>query len=297
LPGTANEYVIGLRDKERGVCGLAVNTIHTMDCIEGMRRLAAGSVDVIVTSPPYNIGKDYNSYDDKKPREDYLDWIGEVAAGAARVLAEDGSFFLNIGGKPRDPWIPFDVVQRFRPHFELQNVIHWVKSIAIEKEDVGDYEKIAGDIAVGHYQPVNSARYLSQCHEHIFHFTKKGDVALDKLSVGVPYQDKSNIGRWKAAERDLRDRGNTWFIPYRTIRSSRPHPTSFPEKLPWMCIRLHGCRPGMLVLDPFMGIGSTALAAIALGTDYIGFEIDPEYRAIAQSRIAEAHREREQNRN
>ncbi len=273
-----------------GPGGLAANTIHTMDCIRGMQRLPAGSVDIIVTSPPYNIGKEYRSYNDRQPRDDYLDWIGEVAAGAARVLADDGSFFLNIGGKPRDPWIPFDAVQRFRPYFELQNVIHWVKSIAIGKEDVGGYENIAGDIAVGHYQPVNSSRYLSQCHEHIFHFTKKGTVALDKLGVGVPYQDKSNIGRWKAAECDLRDRGNTWFIPYRTIRSSRPHPTSFPEKLPEMCIRLHGCRSGTLVLDPFMGIGSTALAAIALGADYIGFEIDPEYREIAEARIAEARR-------
>ncbi len=271
-----------------GPGGLAVNTIHTMDCIAGMQRLPAGSVDIIVTSPPYNIGKEYRSYNDQQPREEYLDWLGEVAAGAARVLADDGSFFLNIGGKPRDPWIPFDAVQRFRSCFELQNVIHWVKAIAIEKEDVGCYENILGDIAVGHYQPVNSSRYLSQCHEHIFHFTKKGSVALDKLGVGVPYQDKSNIGRWKAAERDLRDRGNTWFIPYRTIRSSRPHPTSFPEKLPEMCIRLHGCRPGMLVLDPFMGIGSTALAALALGADFIGFEIDPGYREIAEARIAEA---------
>lgn len=285
--------MIGVTEKERGVCGLAVNAIHTMDCIEGMQRLPEGIVDVIVTSPPYNIGKTYNSYNDQQPREEYLDWMGRVAAGAARVLADDGSFFLNIGGKPRDPWIPFDVLQRFRPHFELQNVIHWVKSIAIEKEDVGDYEKVTGDIAVGHYQPVNSVRYLSQCHEHIFHFTKKGDVALDKFGVGVPYQDKSNIGRWKAAERDLRDRGNTWFIPYRTIRSSRPHPTSFPEKLPEMCIRLHGCRPGTLVMDPFMGIGSTALAALALGADYIGFEIDPDYREIAESRIAGARPGRE----
>ena len=277
-----------------GPGGLAANTIHTMDCIAGMQRLPAGSVDIIVTSPPYNIGKEYRSYNDRQPREEYLGWLEEVAAGAARVLADDGSFFLNVGGKPRDPWIPFDVVQRFRPYFELQNVIHWVKAIAIGKEDVGGYENILGDIAVGHYQPVNSSRYLSQCHEHIFHFTKKGSVALDKLGVGVPYQDKSNIGRWKAAERDLRDRGNTWFIPYRTIRSSRPHPTSFPEKLPEMCIRLHGCRPGMLVLDPFMGIGSTALAALALGADFIGFEIDPGYREIAGARIAEARREMEQ---
>ncbi|MFA5614899.1 MAG: DNA methyltransferase, partial [Methanoculleus sp.] len=108
-----------------GTGGLAINTIHTMDCIEGMQHLPAGSVDIIVTSPPYNIGKDYGSYDDRQPREDYLDWMEEVAVAAARVLAGDGSFFLNIGGKPSDPWVPFDVAQRFRPHFVLQNVIHW----------------------------------------------------------------------------------------------------------------------------------------------------------------------------
>ncbi|NLA30447.1 MAG: site-specific DNA-methyltransferase, partial [Methanomicrobiales archaeon] len=112
------------KEEARRLGGLAINTIHTMDCMEGMQRLPAGSADIIVTSPPYNIGKDYNTYDDQRPREDYLDWMGMVAAAAARVLADDGSFFLNVGGKPRDPWIPFDVAQRFRPHFTLQNVIH-----------------------------------------------------------------------------------------------------------------------------------------------------------------------------
>ncbi len=268
--------------------GLAVNTIHTVDCIRGMRRLHDRSIDIIVTSPPYNIGKDYNSYDDRQPREEYLDWLEAVAAEARRVLKDDGSFFLNIGGKPTDPWIPFDAIQRFRPYYELQNVIHWVKSIAIEKADVGNYEAVAGDIAVGHYQPVNSPRYLSQCHEHIFHFTTHGAVHLNKPAIGVAYQDKSNIGRWKSAQQDLRDRGNTWFIPYRTIRSSRPHPTTFPEKLPEMCIRLHGYSPDTIVLDPFMGIGSTALACIRLGVNYIGFEIDPGYCAIAEERLAAA---------
>lgn len=266
--------------------GLTVNAVHTVDCIAGMQQLAAHSVDIIVTSPPYNIGKDYNTYDDRQPREEYLDWIETVAVAAKRVLKEDGSFFLNIGGRPADPWIPFDVVQRFRPHYHLQNVINWVKSIAIEKAAVGNYDRITGDIAVGHYQPVNSPRFLSQCHEHVFHFTGHGDVHLEKLAVGVPYQDKSNIGRWKAAGRDLRDRGNTWFIPYRTIRSSRPHPTAFPEKLPEMCIQLHGCSAETLVLDPFMGIGSTACACTALGVRFIGFEIDEEYAAIARERVA-----------
>ncbi|RXE56108.1 modification methylase [Methanoculleus taiwanensis] len=279
--------MIAVEDGRDAPSYVATNTIHAMDCLTGMRQMQAGSVDIVVTSPPYNIGKDYNRYDDQKPREEYLDWIEEVAVAAKRVLKADGSFFLNVGGKPSDPWIPFDAVQRFRPHYALQNVIHWVKSIAIEKADVGNYDRITGDIAVGHYQPVNSTRYLSQCHEHIFHFTKEGGVSLQKLDVGVAYQDKSNIGRWKAAQQDLRDRGNTWFIPYRTIRSSRPHPTSFPEKLPEMCIRLHGYSAATLVLDPFMGIGSTALACTTLGTQYIGFEIDPEYADIARTRVAE----------
>ncbi len=180
-------------------------------------------------------------------------------------------------------------MQEFREDFILQNVIHWVKSVSIAKEDVGNYEAIRDDISVGHYQPVNSDRYLSQCHEHIFHFTPPtGSTKLDKLAVGVKYQDKTNIGRWKQATQDLRDRGNVWFIPpYKTIRSSRPHPpASFPERLPEMCIRLHGqTPPDTVVCDPFMGIGNTALACITLGAHYIGFDIDAEYCDCAEERI------------
>jgi site-specific DNA-methyltransferase (adenine-specific) len=267
--------------------GLAAGTIHTIDCLEGMRRLAPASVDVIVTSPPYNIGKNYRSHDDQMPREAYLSWMAAIALESKRVLKDDGSFFLNIGGKPSDPLIPFEVLWEFKQQYTLQNVIHWVKSIAIEKAAVGNYDGITADIGVGHYQPVNSSRYLSQCHEHIFHFTKDGAVRLDKLAVGVKYQDKSNIGRWKQATQDLRDRGNVWFIPYSTIRTSRPHPTAFPDKLPEMCIRLHGITPEMLVMDPFMGIGNTALACARLDVDYIGFEIDPSYREIAEERLEE----------
>lgn len=263
------------------------------DCLEGMRRLSPQSVDVIVTSPPYNIGKIYRTHNDNLPYDEYLDWMEEIADASFRVLKDDGSFFLNIGGKPKDPWVPFDVLQRFRSSYQLQNVIHWVKSIAIEKENVGNYDAIKGDVAVGHYQPVNSERFLSQCHEHIFHFTKKGSVKLDKLAVGVKYQDKSNIDRWQKATGDLRDRGNVWFIPYKTIRTSRPHPTSFPKELPEMCIQLHGIEKDMVVLDPFMGIGNTALACIHLGVEFLGFEIDPEYRACALERCRAAQIEKD----
>ena len=227
--------------------------IYCMDCLEGMRKLLDDeSIDVVVTSPPYNIGVKYRKYRDDLPRERYLNWIEEVAKEIKRVLKDDGSFFLNVGGKPTDPWIPWEIAFRLRKHFVLQNVIIWVKSIAIEKKDVGNYPNILGDIAVGHYKPINSKRFLNDCFEYIFHFTKHGDVELDRLAIGVPYQDKSNIGRWKSAIRDLRCRGNTWFIPYETIRSrdkQRPHPATFPVKLPMMCIKLHGLHKVKWVMD------------------------------------------------
>ena len=265
------------------------NQIHVIDCIEGMKRfLDDGEIDVIVTSPPYNLGINYNSYDDSGSREEYLAWMESFAKECKRVLSDSGSFFLNIGYKSKDPWVAWEVAFRFREHFVLQNVIHWIKSIALPQEDTGNYPNIQGDIAVGHFKPVNSNRFVNRCHEYIFQFTKNGNVELDKLAVGIPYQDKTNIGRWKKATKDLRDRGDTWFIPYQTIwsrKKQRPHPSTFPPKLPMMCIKLHGIEKTKLVLDPFMGIGNTAVACLRLGVNYIGFEMDKKYAETAQQQI------------
>ena len=263
-------------------------TFYLKDCITGLKEnVKDKSADVVVTSPPYNIGTSYGSYKDELPREKYLTWIEEVGIVIKQALKDDGSFFLNIGSKPKDPWIAWDVAYALRKHFVLQNVIHWVKSIAISKAQVGNYPNIGGDIAVGHFKPIVSKRFLNDCHEYIFHFTKYGDVHLDKLAVGVSYQDKTNIERWKAANKeDKRDRGNIWFIPYQTIQSrnkQRPHPATFPVNLPDMCIRLHGS--AKLVIDPFTGIGSTGVAAMRLGIPFVGFEIDKEYLDAAIDRI------------
>ena len=278
--------IIGKEDTRRPEPGLAVNRIHRVDCLEGLEMLGEGMADVVVTSPPYNIGARYRTYHDRRSRDEYLGWMGEVARLARRVMSEEASFFLNVGGTVTDPWIPLDVAAVFREHFVLQNMIHWVKSIAIPRSSMGNYPHIGGDIAVGHYKPINSRRFHHDCHEFIFHFTKEGWVEMDKLAIGVPYQDKSNVTRWKGARGDLRDRGNTWFIPYETIRVARPHPSTFPVGLPEMCIRDHGLERIGLVLDPFMGIGATAVACVRLGVPFIGFEIDPEYITIAEERIA-----------
>ena len=210
---------------------LEVNKTYALDCLEGITLLDPNSVDVIVTSPPYNIGIEYRSYKDKRTRSDYLAWLRQIAIACKRILKDEGSFFLNVGGTLADPWIPFDVAQTFRDTFSLQNTIHWINSISILKEDFGISAKINRDISVVHYKPINSKRFHHDCHEFIFHFTKSGDVILDKLSIGVEYQDKTNINRWKIATSDKRDRGNIWFIPYPTIRESGDHPGIFPSKI------------------------------------------------------------------
>src|ERR1051326_5213228 len=216
--------------------------------------------------------------------------MASIASTAAvyEALAADGSFFLNMGAKPSDPWVPFQVAEVVGRRFRLQNVIHWVKSIAILKADVGSYPGITGDVVVGHYKPINSPRFLNDCHEYIFHFTKTGAVPLDRLAIGVPYQDASNVTRWKAAGNGLHCRGNTWFLPYKTIQrrdKERPHPASFPPALPETCLKLHGLDRVRLVCDPFMGIGSTALACVWLQKPFVGFEIDAEYFAEAVARV------------
>jgi len=261
--------------------------LYLQDCIVGMgEHLDEGSVDVVVTSPPYNLGIAYNGYDDTSSREDYLSWMDEWAGAVDRVLSISGSLFLNVGSKPRDPLVPFQLLQVMLRHFRLQNVIHWVKSIAILKSEVGNYPGITQDVVVGHYKPINSDRFLNDCHEYIFHLTKRGDVSLDRLAVGVPYQDKTNIARWANGAHGVHCRGNTWFIPYETIKSrdkERPHPATFPVELPERCIRLHGIDRAGLVMDPFLGIGSSALACSRLGVAFVGFEIAEEY--FEQSRL------------
>ena len=233
-------------------------------------------MDVIVTSPPYNLGLAYGGYNDSRSETAYLDWMVAVAVALQRVMRPDGSFFLNFAGSPGRPWLPFELIVRLRALFTLQNHIVWVKSI-----DTG-----AG--AVGHFKPVGGQRFLHHAHEHIFHLTRAGDVVLDRLAVGVPFKDKSNIAR-RGHAGDLRCGGDTWFIPYTTVRSKAQrfhHPGTFPVALPQRCIRLHG-RAGATVLDPFAGTGTTLVAARREGARGIGIELDPVYVSAARERLAD----------
>ena len=262
--------------------------LYHADAIELLATLPEGLVDVIVTSPPYNLGIAYSSYDDALPGDQYLAWTRDWLGAARRVLAPDGSLFLNVGAKPTEPWTAFDIVAQARERLTLQNTIHWIKSIVIDRDLVGAGSGLERDLAVGHYKPVNSPRFLNDCHEFVFHLTPSGRTPLERRAIGVRYQDESNIDRWKAASEGLRCRGNTWFIPYETIQNrdrDRPHPATFPVLLAERCLRLHGVQRGAVVLDPFMGLGNTAIACSELDVDFVGVDVDADYVTEAATRI------------
>jgi len=244
------------------------------DCCELLDRMEPRSVDVVVTSPPYNIGTAYRSAEDSLTDEDYLERMRLVVTRLDQVLAADGSIFLNMDGCARRPWQAYEVAQIFRERFVLQNEFTWIKSISINGK------------TFGHFKPINSKRFVNRTCEKIYHFTRRGDVTLDRLAIGVPYEDKSNLSRWRKGRPDRRCGGDAWFIPYETVRSRKEranHPATFPVELARRCLRLAGASG--VVLDPFVGTGTTLVAAHELGMKGIGMEIDLEYAWSAYERL------------
>ena len=96
--------------------GPATISFYLGDCVDVLAALPERQVDVVVTSPPYNLGIRYRTYDDGQPRHEYLEWTDRWVAAVARALAAQGSLFLNVGAKPTDPWTALDVAQAVRPH-------------------------------------------------------------------------------------------------------------------------------------------------------------------------------------
>lgn len=253
-----------------------VRVIHG-DSLEVMRhQIPSGSIDVGVTSPPYNENIAYHTYRDNLALKDYHLWMEQVAIEMHRVLKEDGSLFVNLGGKPSAPLKPFQVLEAsFLRHFSLQNTIIWVKSITIDAIPRGPFRPIQGD------------RYLNHNFEFIFHLTKSGRIELDRRApgVGVRPADPEAYAKRFGRRIDRRCDGNVWFVPYRS-REKYGHPCPYPVELAEKCIRLHGLKPGLRVLDPFAGTGSTLVAAKKLGVEAVGIEIDKRYCKTCLDRLA-----------
>jgi len=178
-------------------------------------------------------------------------------------------------------WLPSDPISKFIPEFAHLKVLKGVD--AEGKAELEDPQH---------------APTMAELMSHTAGFTYGffGNTPVDRLAIGVPYADKSNIKRWAhTGGGDKRCRGNNWFVPYKTIRSreqQRPHPATFPVELAEQCIKLHGAEAGLVVMDPFVGIGHSAVAAKNCGVGkFIGFEIDGEYLAEAREAVGRQNEE------
>ena len=230
-----------------------------------MTELGDESIDLIVTSPPYNRGKKYaDEYDDNLPKNEYHQLLEEVFSEAFRVLKKSGLFFLNIGDAANDQGKSEQVALIAEAvGFDRVQTIIWVKSL----------------LGKGHYTPSGGNRRLNNLWEYIYMFAKGRTYQLDPKAIGIPYADKSNIGRY--SEVDLRDPGNVWLINYslttgKTIKKG--HEAPFPIELPYRCIRL--AKNVKTVLDPFGGTGSTLAAAHYLKVKGIAYEKYPKIEVI-----------------
>ncbi|OLS12165.1 MAG: DNA modification methylase [Promethearchaeota archaeon CR_4] len=242
---------------------------------EIMAEIADGSIDVIVTSPPYNRKKNYSSdnndaHNDDMPEQDYLEFLKRVWKDCLRVASEKAVFFLNIGDSATDQGISEKVVNAAEEvgWHRIQDII-WVKSI---------YGK-------GHYTPTGSNKRFNNIWEHINLLVKNvGKYEVNPKAIGIPYADKSNIGRY--GDEDLRDPGNVWHICYEMTTGAtikKGHDAPFPIGLPFQCIKV--VPDARTVLDPFLGTGTTLAAALKLGIKGYGYEKYPR-KELIQSTIA-----------
>ena len=250
------------------------------DCLKKLSKFEPESVDVIVTSPPYNLGIKYDLYKDNIKRESYLTFSLKVIIELRRVLKPEGSLFINVAGSCKDPMLPFQLALLIHNlGMVLQNNIVWVKSIAVDS------------VTKGHFKPIPGKRFLNHNHESVLHFTKNGKVNLDRLGVGVPFSDKSNIKR-RGHAKDLRCNGDVWYIPYKTKNKTADtfdHPATYPVELAERCIKLHGNVKKLTVLDPFCGVGSTVVAARNQKCKkVIGIDISKKYITITKARLKNA---------
>lgn len=227
-----------------------------------MTPIPDNSVGLAFTSPPYNVGKDY---DDDMSMESYLALIGQVASEVYRVLCPGGRYVVNIANLGRKPYIPlhayfYEIHQQIG--FLPMGEIIWRKA-----------KGASGNCAWGSWQSAKAPR-LRDLHEYLLVFTKE--------KFGRPDKGESDISRDEFMAATL----SIWEINAESAKRVG-HPAPFPVALAERVIRLYSY-VGDVVLDPFMGSGTTAVAAVQNQRHYVGFDISAEYCTLAEERIVMA---------
>lgn len=230
------------------------------------------SVDVIMTSPPY---KDEDGFS--------LALMRDLGRLAVHVLKPGGRVFMNFGQLRENfnrPYVARDLVQvGARLGLKAGQTIAWIKSVVIDEKQRG------------HYQPITmKSPTLNYCWESIFTFYKPPEAGLDRLSIGVPFADKSNMERGsRGSNGDLHCAGDAWFIPYKTTGATKKKGAaelkgaySYPEEVVERCLKVSDLQPGAVVLDPFVGGGTTVSVARRLGFNSIAVDMNKVALEVTQ---------------
>jgi DNA modification methylase len=254
------------------------NQVLTGDCLSVLSRLPAQTVDLAFADPPFNIGYEYDRYDDKRAKEDYLAWTDRWLAAVGRALAPTGSVYVAIG----DEYAAEIKIRLDAMGWTMRNWIVW------------------------HYTfGVNCTRKFNRSHAHIFYyvadpktFTFNADPVRVASARQTTYADSRANPQGKLPDdtwvlRPVEEPtafspdGDTWAISRvcGTFKERGDHPCQMPLAVLERIIRVSS-NPGDLVLDPFSGSGTTLHAAKKWGRDYLGVELSENYAEQCRDRLA-----------
>ncbi len=254
--------------------------VHRGDCLDLFRRLPDGSVHLAFADPPFNIGYEYDAYDDRRSSDDYLEWSRRWMREVVRVLVADGTFWLAIGDEYA---AELKVMATRELGLTCRSWVVWYYTFG-----------------------VNCRQKFSRSHAHLFHLVKDPNrFTFEADSIRVPsarelvYGDRraSPAGRlpddtWILRPQDLPEGfsadEDTWYFPRvcgTFAERSGWHGCQMPEQLLGRIIRASS-REGEVVLDPFGGSGTTLAVAKKLGRSFVGFELSEQYAARITERLA-----------
>ena len=267
------------------VSSIQLDTIHTGDCLEVLRTLPSESIHCCVTSPPYYALRDYGMGGqigrEASPKE-YISRLTEVFTEVRRVLRSDGTLWLNISdtyagkGNQGDFTDPKNPNGRNGQTVALNNKVEGCKPkdmigipwmLAFALRDSGWY--LRNDIIWMKENPMPESvkDRCARCYEHIFLFSKRS---------------RAHGAITDAEIKPLRNKRDVWVI--NTVPFKGSHYAAYPPKLVETCL-LAGCPEGGIVLDPFMGSGTTGMVARQLDRHFVGIELNPAFTEMAYRRI------------
>jgi DNA modification methylase len=239
------------------------------DCLEIMAQIPDNTVHLAVTSPPYNLGINYDLHNDNLAYKQYLDWMKKVWLETKRVLVPGGRFALNIAPTS---------IKNFRPiHHDFANQLREIGMIF--RTEIIWYKQTMGRRTAWGSWKSPSNPHIVPSWEYVLVFSK------DSWTLEGRSQDADIT-----AEEFKRFSDGLWYIPPESQR--RGHPTPFPEELIYRLIKFYTYR-GNVVLDMFGGTGTAAVVAYKTGRHFVHIDISPKYCEIAAKRLELARAEQE----